>query len=135
MQKLIMRIVLASFLLGMMGLSAAFARPMPRGAQATDTTKERSSIDLSIRDFSSKYSSGKWDSAANAQQAVSLGEQLELQVQQYFSNGERACSERFFVNSCVDDLRLQRRSWQDQIRSITQAAKAYMRQAKSKRVD
>ncbi|TXI92873.1 MAG: hypothetical protein E6Q34_06010 [Burkholderiaceae bacterium] len=107
--------------------------PIAPGPEATNQVQDGTRINLAIRDFSSSYSSAKWDSSTDAQQAVSRGEQLELAVQQYFLIEERVCSERFFVNSCVDDLRLQRRTWQDQIRLVTQAAKAYIRQSKSKR--
>ena len=103
-------------------------------AESPNQVQERASIDAAISEFRSAYSAQRWDSPTVAQQAVTRGDQLQVMVQQYFSVSERACSERFFVNACVDELRQQRRLWQDQVREITHAAKAYLRQTKNSRV-
>lgn len=88
-------------------------------------------INESVQQLLKRYAPQNLNSVTTAEAAIEQSERLQNQVQQYYLDTEKACNERFFVNNCIEETRLQRRTWQDQIRAITQAAKAYIRQAKN----
>ncbi|WMW78944.1 hypothetical protein RF679_09730 [Undibacterium cyanobacteriorum] len=98
---------------------------------SAEENSAKSIINDSVQELLRNYATHNITSIMMAETALERGDKLQNQVQQYYLESEKACNERFFVNKCIEESRLQRRTWQDQIRTITQTAKAYIRQAKN----
>ena len=103
--------VLAAFILSV----SAFTQPA--GETADTSVAER-------------YPSGSIKSVETAERALTdVGKEREA-VKMRFAEDERACYNRFFVASCLEDAKERRRSALERLRNIENEANLYERQAR-----
>ncbi len=60
--------------------------------------------------------------------ALDETQRLEQELQAWYTNAERDCRQRFFVNDCLKQAKNQRRDYLPIIRRVSQEAKALQRQ-------
>lgn len=96
---------------------------------AAETLAERTSkFNAQVFAYDQEYPVNSIWSNVRADSAIIAGERLQASIQSLSAESESACYDRFLVNACMGDVRLQRRKWQDLVRRVTTEAKAFLRQ-------
>jgi hypothetical protein len=99
-----------------------------------ETLAERTSkLSAQVLAYDQEHPVNSTWSSVRADSAIIAGERLQATIQSLSAESENACYDRFLVNACIGDVRLQRRKWQDLVRRVTTEAKAFVRQQRGAR--
>lgn len=82
-----------------------------------------------------RYSPGSIASLDMADQALEQSDAGEDKMQAWYAVNEKACNQRFFVNSCLHDLKVQRRAFKTVLQRIGVEAKAFQRKQRIEQLD
>ncbi|MBY0572498.1 MAG: hypothetical protein K2P84_02355 [Undibacterium sp.] len=102
---------------------------------AKQTTQDMESITEIVQKLAVEFATGSIISSEIADLALLKTEQAQRNLQDSLKKHEAQCYDNFFVNSCLDDLRLKRRQLQDLLKRISIEAKSYLRKAKAMKVE
>ena len=78
-----------------------------------------------------KYSIESIESSEVANAAIGASLALQSRLGSWYVEHEAACYERFFVNACLQDVKLKRRQLLPELKAIELAAKDFKRHAKA----
>ena len=81
------------------------------------------------------YSTGAIQSAIMAEQAIVEASTTKNDLQKWYAQAEQTCAEKFFVTSCLNDIKLVRRDKLSILQRITIEAKAWQRKQRIEQLD
>jgi colicin import membrane protein len=81
------------------------------------------------------YSAGAIQSANMAEQAIVEANKTKIDLLKWYAQAEQACAEKFFVTSCLNDIKLVRRDKLSILQRITVEAKAWQRKQRIEQLD
>jgi hypothetical protein len=104
-------------------------------ASAQEALIDLNRLDKKIVTLDVTYGAKSIASSTSADAALSETVIAQAELQAWFAQADRACYERFFVNSCLDKNKLTRRRLSDILQRISIEAKAYQRKAHIEELD
>ena len=81
------------------------------------------------------YFAGAIQSASMAEQAIAEASATKNELQKWYVQAEQTCSEKFFVTSCMNDIKLVRRDKLSVLQRINIEAKAWQRRQRIDELD
>lgn len=81
------------------------------------------------------YSAGAIQSANMAEQAIVEANITKIDLLKWYAQAEQACAEKFFVTSCLNNIKLVRRDKLSILQRITVEAKAWQRKQRIEQLD
>ena len=81
------------------------------------------------------YSTGAIQSAIMAEQAIVEASTTKNDLQKWYAQAEQTCAEKFFVTSCLNDIKLVRRDRLSILQRIKIEAKAWQRKQRIELLD
>jgi hypothetical protein len=106
-------------------------------AQAQQSEAKLTLDDVSVKvvDLEAAYSPGSILSSTTAEKALSEVIELESDLQLWFSDAEQACYDKFFVNACLNTIKLKLREKMGILLRIKVEAKAFQRRRRIEQLD
>ncbi|MBR7783119.1 hypothetical protein [Undibacterium luofuense] len=89
-----------------------------------------SELKLETSQLKQKYLTGLLASLQIADEAVGASAKLQFRLERWYLESESACYSEFFVNACLQDVKLKRRQLLPDLKEIEFAAKDFKRQSK-----
>ncbi len=89
------------------------------------------SIETEVAALQQQFNRGSISTKALAELALSKSEILQATMLLQLKENEQACNQNFFVNSCLQDVRLKRRELQEILRAINIEAKSFLRRSRA----
>lgn len=99
-------------------------------ASEAKLSTEKMSIEALVAELDKEFARGSIASIQLAELALSKLELVQSQMQNQLQVSEAACHEKFFTNSCLQDIRLKKRQLQETLRQISIEAKSLLRRAR-----
>lgn len=88
-----------------------------------------------IASLDASYTGGSIQSLAQAEKALADADQAKTVLQKWYVQSEIDCHEKFFVNACLNGIKLIQRSKGDILQRITVEAKALQRKRHIEELD
>ena len=88
-----------------------------------------------IASLDASYTSGSIQSLAQAETALAEADKAKVVLQKWYAHSELDCHEKFFVNACLNGIKLIQRSEGDILQRITVEAKALQRKRHIEELD
>lgn len=88
-----------------------------------------------ITGLDARYAPGSIQSKDAAEQALAQATADDAALQGWYTQAEQACAEKFFVNSCLIDIKLHRREYHSILQRISIEAKAFQRKQHIEELD
>ena len=92
-------------------------------------------LNQKIKTLDKIYSTGAIQSAIIAEKAIDEASETKNDLQKWYLQAEQACAEKFFVTSCLNDIKLVRRDKLSILQRITIEAKAWQRKQRIEQLD
>lgn len=88
-------------------------------------------IEADVIALKEQFARGSISTKALAELALSKSESLQSTMLLQLKDNELSCNLDFFVNSCLQDVRLKRRELQEILRTISIEAKSFLRRSRA----
>jgi hypothetical protein len=88
-----------------------------------------------VAELDGRYPAGSIATLEAADLAIDQAEAGEQRLTPWYAMVEQACHQRFFVNSCLHDLKVQRRAFKTVLQRIDVEAKAFERRQHIEQLD
>lgn len=85
--------------------------------------------------FQKHFPSHSITTSQEAQAALDQSVQLRTEIESWYQHAQTACYERFFVNMCLNDLKLTRRTYSDALQTVVVEAKQLQRKIRLQELD
>ena len=96
---------------------------------------ERAVLSALVASLDARHAGGSIQTAETAEAALQESAVAQNRLQTWYAQAERACLEVFFVNACLNEIKLQRRRHQGVLQRITIEAKALQRKLHIQQLD
>lgn len=104
-------------------------------AFASDVNDELTSIVSLTKRLDAQYAPNAIVTPEAAAMALQESDAAQLRLQAWVTQAESACHQKFFVNSCLSDVRVERRASLDILHRIATEAKALQRRVHIQQLD
>ncbi|MBI3285947.1 MAG: hypothetical protein HYZ65_14020 [Burkholderiales bacterium] len=94
---------------------------------------EYAALSAQVKELATRHAD--LQTAGQAEAALQETGAAQSRLQAWYAQAERACHAAFFVNSCLGDIKLQRRQQQTVLQKITLEAKALQRRLHIEQLD